>query len=448
MRPELPSGVARRSWSWVFLVALGPGCAGDPPAAGDTGGSTGVPEGTEAGEGTTGAETSLPQTGDPGSTGGGSSGEPTSGGLPDYSDSPCWGEAGQTVVYDGVTHQTHTVQGTCRAEGDRTLVYVQDELWEVGVDQQAVNRFMHRFEIFTPDTSWNPEQGVIQNNEAVFGALPEGKVEIFVVDTNGGGDGYLCGWCTTPQLHLDGVILDPLDGDFPVSIAAHESYHLIHRGIDSNEVLWVDESLAEAAMTVNGFFTDTEWLADFLSDPDQNWGPGDPELGGFNYGAALLWGTLLWERGGPELMAAITAEPSDDWAGLDAALAQVGDDKTAWELYQDLMVAIYLDDPALGYGFAFFDVEDVAREGDLGGVTMTSGGLLPYGMDFWRFTAEGTFTMSVTGPEPITALAVVATDTVTVTPIATGTAVTVPSGANAFLALTARATTTYDIVID
>jgi hypothetical protein len=443
------SVVPWQRWRWVASLALVSACAGNPAATSDTGGTTQASEGTETGqEPTMAAETSAPSSGDPGSTGGESSGVATTGGLPDYADSPCWGEPAETVVYDGQTHQTFAVQATCRAEGDRTLVYVQDELWQAGVDQDAINRFMHRFEIFTPASSWNPEQGVIQNNEAVFGALPEGKVQIFVVDTNGGGDGYLCGWCTSPQLHLDGVILSPLDGDFPVSIAAHESYHLIHRAIDPSETLWVDESLAEAAMTVNGFFTDTEWLADFLAEPDQNWGPGEPELGDFNYGAALLWGTLLWERGGPELMAAITSEPADDWEGLDAALARVGDDKTAWELYQDLMVAIYLDDPELGYGFEFFDVEDVAREGDLAGVAMTSGALAPYGMDFWRLTGQGTFAITVTGQQPVTALAVVATDTVTVTPVAAATEVVIEPDATAFLALTAQTSATYEIVID
>ena len=93
-------------------------------------------------------------------------------------------------------------------------------------------------------------------------------------------------------------------------------------------------------------------------------------------------------------------------------------------------------------------MEDVAREGDIAGVTMTSGGLLPYGMDFCRFTGEGTFAISITGDAPVTAIAVVATDTVTVTPLATATEVTVPSGANAFIALTAEQATSYDIVVD
>ncbi|MCX4243988.1 hypothetical protein [Paraliomyxa miuraensis] len=108
-------------------------------------------------------------------------------------------------------------------------------------------------------------------------------------------------------------------------------------------------------MTDNGFFTDTAWLDDFLANPDHDWGPGNPPLGGFNYGAALLWGSFLYERGGVELMTAITAEPTDGWARVDAVLAAVGDPSNAWGLYLEMIVATHLDDPELGYGFTSFD---------------------------------------------------------------------------------------------
>src|SRR5690606_26491901 len=181
-----------------------------------------------------------------------------SGGLPDYGDSPCWGEPSSTSVYNGMTHMLDDVAVTCRAEGDRVLLYVADELWGSPVDQAAVNGLMHQLEIFTPTGSVDPEQGVVLNDEAVFGPLddgsfPLGKLEVHVVDTHGGGDGYLCGWCSHPQLHMDGVILQPLDDDHAIAIAAHETYHVIHRALDADEAQWVDESLAEAAMTANGF---------------------------------------------------------------------------------------------------------------------------------------------------------------------------------------------------
>ena len=116
--------------------------------------------------------------------------------------------------------------------------------------------------------------------------------------------------------------------------------------------MWIDESLAQAAMTANGFFTDDEWLDDFRLAPDQDWGPGGVDFGTFNYGAGLLWGTFLYERGGAPLMAAITAEPGNGWAGLDAALQATGEAGDAWSLFLDMGVAMVADRPELGHGFA------------------------------------------------------------------------------------------------
>lgn len=407
-----------------------------PATTTDADGSTTAVDGTTT---TTGAESS---TGD--------------GGLPDYGDSPCWGTPSSTDVYNGVTHMLDQVTATCRAEGDRVLLYVADDLWGSMIDQAAVNGLMHQLELFTPEGSIDPGQGVVLNDEAVFGPLddasfPAGKLEIYVIDSNGGGDGYLCGWCRYPQLHLDGVILQPLDEPYAVAIAAHETYHVIHRGIDANEAQWVDESLAEAAMTVNGFFTDTDWLAGFLADPDKNWGPGNPPLGGFDYGAALLWGTFLWERGGAPLMTAITAEPTDDWAGLDAALDAVGDDRDAWDLYLDLLVAIYLDDPELGYGFTSFDVGPVAVEGELMSGSTEMGTLSPYGIDYYRIADEGELTVDLvdTGAEPVVGqVVVVEAGGVQVQPLGPGTAVSVGAGETAFVTLTARDVASYQIGVD
>lgn len=451
--------MTRRIGAWVVgLSSLSAGC-GD-----DGGGQT--PDGSTGAQPSTGTETEAPTTDDSTTTG---DPDPTTGttttsadsssgtdGLPDYSDSPCWGMAGSTTVYNGMTHMTEQTPATCRAEGDRVLLYVADSLWESSVDQAAVNGLMHHLELLSPEGSIDPEQGVVLNDEAIFGALndgdfPQGKLEIYVVDSSGAGDGYLCGWCSYPQLHMDGVILQPLDGDFSVSIAAHETYHVIHRAHDANETVWVDESLAEAAMTANGFFTDTDWLADFLADPDQNWGPGDPALGGFNYGAALLWGSYLWERGGIPLMTAITAEPSDDWAGIDAALDSVGDDREAFDLYLDMIVATYLDDPAAGYGFTSFEVPAVAVAGDLMIGSTEMGSLSAYGIDYFDVLETGMLTIDLvsTGAEPVVGQAVVVGDgTAQVIGLGPATPVAVAAQETVFVALTARDVATYTLSVN
>ena len=380
----------------------------------------------------------------------------TTGGLPDYADSPCWGEPATTSVYNGMTHMLGDVATTCRAEGDYVLLYVADELWGSAVDQAAVNALVHQLERFTPEGSVNPDQGVVPNDEFVFGPidtaqLPQGKLEIHVVDTSGAGEGYLCGWCDHPQLHMDGLLLQPLDDPHAVAIAAHETYHVIHRAHDASEDMWVDESLAEAAMTANGFFTDTAWLESFASDPDQNWGPGDPELGDFNYGAALLWGTALWERGGPPLMTAITAEAADGWEGIDAALDAVGDERDAWDLYLDMVVAVYVDAPELGYGFSSFDLPPVATAGELGVGSTEMGSLSPYGIDYLTLLDTGVLTVGLvpTGAEPVVGqVMILGEGVVQVVPLEQSTGVVVAEGETAVVALTARDAATYELSVD
>ena len=403
--------------------------------------------GTSVADDTT-ASSTTPPTGDEASTDGS--------GLPDYSDSPCWGETASTSVYDGETHMLGDVAVTCRAEGDHVLLYVADELWGSAVDQAAVNGLMHQLELFTPDGSVDPGQGVVPNDEAVFGPLdtssfPQGKLEIYVVDTSGAGHGYLCGWCDHPQLHLDGLVLQPLDDELAVSIAAHETYHVIHRAHDTNEAMWVDESLAEAAMTANGFFTDVEWLQSFVDDPDQDWGPGDPGISGFNYGGALLWGTALWERGGAPLMTAITAEPADGWEGLDAALDGVGDPRDAWELYLDFVVAVYIDDHAIGYGFASIEVPPVAIAGELVVGDTEMGSLSPYGIDYYRLADTGELSIDLlsTGAEPVVGqLLLVGDGTLQVVPMEEqATLVTVGATESAVVVLTARDATTFTLSV-
>lgn len=338
-----------------FLLCLS--CSSEPlaPSAGDESGGIGGSGGSTTG-------------GTGGSTTGGSGGSTAGTGgttAPDYSNSPCYGEKRTTLVYDFGTHMPRETTATCRAEGERTLVYVADELWEMPFTQSEVNAFMAGYEVRGRSASFRPDLGVLPTDELVFGPLSgplnEGrlageKLPIFVVNSGGAGDGYLCSWCDGVELHLDGPLLMSLHTDRALSIAAHESVHAIHRGYDANEAVWVDETLAQAAMTVNGFFTDQAWLEGFLDGPNVAWGPGVEDPRGFDYGAGLLFGTYLWERGGADLLSAITLEPLDEWAGIDAALAATGDPDDGFGVFTDMALSVFLDDPASGYSFDAFDL--------------------------------------------------------------------------------------------
>jgi hypothetical protein len=320
--------------------------------------------------------------------------------VPDYTRSPCYGSSRATLVYDAVTHGTREVAATCRAEGERTLVYVADDIWDVppaagapAMTQSEVNAFMVGYELDGRPTSYQPDLGVLPTDELVFGSLdsgslPDGKLPIFVVDSGGAGQGYLCGWCPDTELHLDGPLLRSLRTDETLSIAAHETVHAIHRGFDPNETVWVDETLAQAAMTVNGFFTDGEWLDDFLLDTNVEWGPGVDDPLGYHYGAGLLFGSFLWERGGRSLLRAITEEPLDDWAGIDAALVATGDPKSAWQVYLDMALAAFLDDPATGFWFESLELGGGIDPYVVGTGASLSETIEPYGLVFVVFDAE------------------------------------------------------------
>lgn len=313
--------------------------------------------------------------------------------IPDYTSSACYGDARATDVYDGQTHEVSPVSATCRGEGERTLLFVDDTLWDDSVTQQHVNGFLYRFELDGEDESAHPDLGVLSANEAVFGTLDTSafsgdKLAIFVIDTRGGGDGYLCSWCSEPELHLDGPNVAPLDGDEALSIAAHESFHAIHRAHDPNEELWLDETIAEAAMTVNGFFTDGPALSSYTGNPNVDWGPAGADVTNFHYGAGLAFGTFLWERGGAALMRAVTSEPRNGFAGLDAALAATGHAESGWDLFLELGAALHFDAPERGFGFESFDLTPKARAEAVAAGDDFAGIVKPYGFVYYALSSD------------------------------------------------------------
>jgi hypothetical protein len=419
----------------LFLSVLGLalGAGGCSSEAIDRGGASGA--GGSAGLGAGGSTS-------------GSGGKPPAT-LPDYTKSPCYGHTATTEVYDLDTHQVHPVTATCRAEGTRTRFYVSDELWQTQadasspvLDQPEVDAFMYRYELEGQATSVRPDLGALPTDEFVFGALnpallTDDKLPIYVVNSSGAGDGYLCSWCDELALHLDGSTLRSLHADRTLSIAAHESFHAIHRGYDADEEVWIDESLAEAAMTVNGYFTDQAWLSSFVHDTNQAWGPGLTDAHDFNYGAGLLFGTYLWERGGAELLAAVTHEPKNGWAGLDAALASAGDPDDGYQVFLDMALALFLDDPRTGYEFKSFDLAGTVLPYALQTGKSYADTLAPYGLLFATFEADAR-RVTLSTKDAVTALLVLDGSPVSVQTLTPGRATTF-TGTPRFVLLTAKA---------
>ncbi len=325
----------------------------------------------------------------------GEEGPPRASGTLNCSDAEQYGARATTQTYDGQTHLVSDLDADCRASGERVMLFVQEGLYERPVTQPQLDAFVERLEA---------TDGILATLENAFAPIqydlfPGGKIPIFVIDTGQAGEGYVCGWCEQRELHLDGTLLKPLDGDRAFGIAAHELFHLVHRMYDEDELVWVDETLAQAAMVAAGFPEDEEWLQAYLRNPNVDWGPGSDELNRFQYGAGLVFGAYLWEQGGAPLTRAATLQQQDGWRGLDLALETTGFSTTALGMFRQMAAALYLDDPDRGYGFDVLDVELPAAIGLSSGESRR-GVLQPYGL-FYIELEDGVSELHVDAPADV-----------------------------------------------
>ena len=319
-------------------------------------------------------------------------------GPPDYSNSPCWGEGRETDLYDQETHTVGPVDTSCRAEDEDLLVYVQDTLWEDGrVTQEQVDTYTWRVARRAQDGARDTNVGILANDIAVFGepdwdGFSQGKVALFVVDLNGSGDGYLCGWCTGDEgkvLHVDGGSRDITD-EPALSVTAHELVHLIEHAWDDNEEPWLAESEAEAGMTLNGYYTDTGWVEGWLDHPDQSWGPDEGGFGAVDYGAALLFGTWILEAWGEERLGDLLQDEDDGWdAVLAHAPAEFGSSRE--EVWAAFAAHVWRAQ------WLSFDFGEPRLEDPLGAGEDTDGDLSSWGIDFVPLQAAGEVAVTVFG---------------------------------------------------
>ena len=276
------------------------------------------------------------------------------------------------------------VDATCRGIGDYTYVFVADDQWGGNVEETDIGLLLDAFENVTPIGSIDPDQGIYENDVDLFGDVPDAldndpKIYILLLDIPGYGgyefDGYFnvfdqypddFTWGTygehsneVEMLYINSDIR-PVTADATLSVVAHELEHMIHWNYDTDEASWVDESMAEAAMTVNGYYTDQAWVADFMSNPNIQL----TQSTYVHYGACLLWGTYLYEQFGDlDILREIVAEPLNGEFGIVASLGTAGVGLDFNDVVRRWVVANLLDEPSIGdgrYGYNFFDLPPIS----------------------------------------------------------------------------------------
>lgn len=162
-------------------------------------------------------------------------------------------------------------------------------------------------------------------------------------------------------MYINATYVSP-GNDIYNSILAHEFQHMIHWNIDPDEDTWVSEGSAQTAEALSGY---EPWLGSFLSEPDTQltaWAD-EIEEAGVHYDASFLFMYYFTERFGADLVRELTATEADGMAGFDEVLAANGFDITSDDVFQDWLIANYLNDPGLGdgrYGYEGIGLWDTA----------------------------------------------------------------------------------------
>ncbi len=249
---------------------------------------------------------------------------------------------------------------TVRGMGANSYIVVDDDEWNVSIDQADVDRIVDHFE--NQSVGSFPDQGIWDLDTSHFGDPPnplDGLDRVFLLyyrfDISA--DGFFWAYDQFPDgtqpfasneadvVYLATDSLDPAS-NYMLAVAAHEFQHMIHYNQDSNEDSWVEEGLGELAMWL---FGNPDVISSFNSNPDNSltdWGAQWAD-----YIQTYLWTLYAYEQyGGQPTIWALVHNPGNGMNGYLTTLIGQGFNVTMEDIFGDWSVANYLDDPGLSSG--------------------------------------------------------------------------------------------------
>lgn len=308
------------------------------------------------------------------------------------------------------------VVATERAVTEHFYVYVEDTLWDAGaVTEAQLADLVATLEDSTPAGSIDTGAGIVENDVATFGPIPDAldgdpRVYLLLMDIEGFQtfefDGFFRALDQEPDgtdsyrsneiemLYVNAEIR-AVDSDTTKSVIAHELVHLLEWGQDPTEDGWLSETFGELGMTINGFYTDEDWVDDFAAHPEESLLGGEFAV---HYGACLLFGNYLFERFGQSFVSGLAELPTDGETSIDGALAAIGGTESFESVFLDWVAANALD-ATDEYGYTFADLPPMALAAT---VTGTNGGAVAIpstdamGTRYVKLDVPGPVTLSVT----------------------------------------------------
>jgi len=306
-------------------------------------------------------------------------------------------------VTDGETGERREILARLRVQTSHAAMWVEEGVWH---DLRALEAAATRFELaIYPMTraAFGSERTPGVDNDPRIHILHATGLGRRVVATVSGLD--LLPRTARPSSNQAEMITFNLDQVEPASplynaTLAQQFQRLIQLHQDRNEARWLKEGLAELAIAVNGLGSGRPERA-YLADPDVPLTAWGDEWSEPQRGAAYLFCRYVYERFGEPGIRALTAQPLNGMAGVEAALAELTPGLTVEELFAQWLRANYggdyetlsLDRPALA---AAYDAYPVSIDGTVH----------QFGADYVGLQGKQDLTVRFSGQPTVTLLSV------------------------------------------
>lgn len=285
-------------------------------------------------------------------------------------DDPQVGDSWLWYVWDlGGFPVANLKPATVRGLGDHCYVVVDDDQWNITMNQADVDRIVTHFDQMSVGEF--ADQGIWDLNTSHYGDPPNpldglDRVFLFYYRFDIAADGFFWAYDQFPDgtqpfasNECDVVYLATDSGqpasDYMMAVGAHEFTHMIMYASDASEALWVEEGLCELAMWL---FGRPDTISSFNSNPDNslvNWGGTWAD-----YIQTYLWTLYAYERfGGQPFIWSLAHEPADGLAGYQNVLDALGDRVPVADVFNDWSVANFIDDPSVPDGRYGYIGEDL-----------------------------------------------------------------------------------------
>lgn len=281
-------------------------------------------------------------------------------------------------VYNAAADNYYQDASTCRSVGTHCYIFVEDSLWNVRVNQAAVDSIQNDFDNKTPA---NPSKGIYDMDVSAFGNPPDvdsdPKIIILICNIQDGylgTGGYIAGFFDPLQeianphsnqaeiyyVDANPTNLTTADGiQSAMSTAAHEFQHMINYNYHSTsaEPTFINEGCSMLAELYCGYPPDD--LSRYANETNVylfTWRGNDNTLVLNDYSRAQRFNLYLWDRYGIGIFKNIVGSTkTDEISILNDALTKYGLSITFSGLFTNWLIANELNDTTTNrlYGYAY-----------------------------------------------------------------------------------------------